>query len=62
MAFDTVGGETTATLVPAVRDGGVLVTIAGAPPEDTRIRSASFSMSPAAAQLEEIAALVAVAG
>src|SRR5207253_5755160 len=34
VAFDTVGGETTAGLLPTVREGGVLVTIAGAPPEE----------------------------
>jgi NADPH:quinone reductase-like Zn-dependent oxidoreductase len=32
--FDTVGGDTTAGLVPALAEGGVLVTIAGAPPEE----------------------------
>jgi NADPH:quinone reductase-like Zn-dependent oxidoreductase len=34
VAFDTVGGNTTQTLVPTVREGGILVTIAGGPPED----------------------------
>src|SRR4051794_17363124 len=34
LAFDTVGGDTTESLLPAVREGGILVTIAGAPPED----------------------------
>ncbi len=33
VALDTVGGEVTASLLPAVREGGVLVTIASAPPE-----------------------------
>src|SRR5205809_766810 len=33
VALDAVGGETTASLVPAVRPGGILVTIASAPPE-----------------------------
>ncbi|MFZ1925590.1 MAG: NADP-dependent oxidoreductase, partial [Solirubrobacteraceae bacterium] len=33
VAFDTVGGETTESLVPTLREGGVLVTIANAPPE-----------------------------
>jgi NADPH:quinone reductase-like Zn-dependent oxidoreductase len=32
VAFDTVGGDTTASLLPAVREGGILVTIAGARP------------------------------
>jgi NADPH:quinone reductase-like Zn-dependent oxidoreductase len=34
LAFDTVGGQTTATLVPTLAQGGVLVTIAGDPPVD----------------------------
>ena len=34
VAFDTVGGKTTATLVPTLAEGGVLVTIAGDPPAD----------------------------
>jgi NADPH:quinone reductase-like Zn-dependent oxidoreductase len=34
VAFDTVGAETSQSLLPAVREGGILVTIAGAPPED----------------------------
>ena len=34
VALDTVGGDTTATLLPALREGGILVTIAGAPPEE----------------------------
>jgi NADPH:quinone reductase-like Zn-dependent oxidoreductase len=59
LAFDTVGGETTATLVPALRDGGLVVTIAGAPPEDPRVRSQLLVMKPNGAQLQEIAELVA---
>ncbi|TML29759.1 MAG: NADP-dependent oxidoreductase, partial [Actinobacteria bacterium] len=31
VAFDTVGGETTESLLPTVREGGILVAIAGAP-------------------------------
>src|SRR5215207_6267574 len=39
LAFDTVGGDTTQSLVPTVREGGMLVTIANAPPEDAaRVR------------------------
>lgn len=34
VALDTVGGDTTASLLPAIREGGMLVTIAGAPPEE----------------------------
>jgi NADPH:quinone reductase-like Zn-dependent oxidoreductase len=63
VVLDTVGGETTATLVPALREGGVLVTIAGAPPEDeARTRGARAEllvMSPAPGQLARIAELVA---
>jgi len=63
VAFDTVGGETTESLVPTVREGGVLVTIAGAPPEEAaKERGASAEllvMSPSADQLARIAELVA---
>jgi NADPH:quinone reductase-like Zn-dependent oxidoreductase len=34
VVLDTVGGEVTASLLPAVRGGGMLVTIAAAPPEE----------------------------
>src|SRR5205814_10287290 len=34
VALDTVGGETTQSLVPTLREGGIIVTIASAPPED----------------------------
>src|SRR5207245_1519203 len=34
VAFDTVGGETTESLLPTLREGGILVTIAAAPPEE----------------------------
>lgn len=33
VAFDTVGGETTRSLLPTLRSGSVIVTIANAPPE-----------------------------
>lgn len=63
VVFDTVGGETTKTLVPAVREGGVLVVIAGAPPEaeaaERGARAELLIMSPDARQLADIAALVA---
>jgi NADPH:quinone reductase-like Zn-dependent oxidoreductase len=63
VAFDAVGGETTASLVPALRTGGVLVTIANAPPEQAAAqrgaRAELFSMSPSSEQLARIAALVA---
>jgi NADPH:quinone reductase-like Zn-dependent oxidoreductase len=34
VALDTVGGDVTQTLVPTLREGGIIVTIASAPPED----------------------------
>jgi NADPH:quinone reductase-like Zn-dependent oxidoreductase len=63
MAFDTVGGDSTQALVPTVREGGVLVTIASAPPEEAaRARGARAEllvMSPSSEQLARIAELVA---
>src|SRR3989440_4163791 len=63
LAVDTVGGATTASLVSTVHEGGKLVTIANAPPEDAaRERGASAQllvMSPSADQLAQIADLVA---
>ena len=63
VAFDTVGGETTQTLVPTVREGGVIVTIAGAPPEaeaaERGVRAELLIMSPSSEQLAQIAELVA---
>jgi NADPH:quinone reductase-like Zn-dependent oxidoreductase len=63
VAFDTVGGDTTQSLVPTVREGGILVTIANAPPEEAaRARGARAEllvMSPNAEQLTRIAELVA---
>src|SRR5205807_4504089 len=35
VALDTVGGETSQSVVPTVREGGIAVTIASAPPQDT---------------------------
>jgi NADPH:quinone reductase-like Zn-dependent oxidoreductase len=63
LAFDTVGGETTQSLVPAVREGGVLVTIANAPPEEAArqrgARAELLVMNPDPEQLARIAELVA---
>lgn len=63
VAFDTVGGETTESLVPVLREGGILVTIAGAPPEDAArergARAELLVMSPNSDQLARIAELVA---
>ena len=63
LAFDTVGGETTQSLVPTVREGGILVTIAAAPPEEAArergVRAELLVMSPSSDQLARIAQLVA---
>jgi NADPH:quinone reductase-like Zn-dependent oxidoreductase len=63
VAFDTVGGDTTASLLAAVREGGILVTIAGAPPEEAArergVRADLLVTSPKAEQLAQIAELVA---
>jgi NADPH:quinone reductase-like Zn-dependent oxidoreductase len=62
VAFDTVGGETTESLVPTLREGGILVTIAGAPPEEAArergARAELVVMSPSPEQLARIAELV----
>jgi len=62
VAFDAVGGDTTASLVAALREGGVLVTIANAPPEreatQRGARAVLFSMSPRPEQLARLAELV----
>jgi NADPH:quinone reductase-like Zn-dependent oxidoreductase len=62
LAFDTVGGETTGSLIPTLRRGGVLVTIAGAPPEQAAaergVRAELLMMSPSSEQLTRIAQLV----
>jgi NADPH:quinone reductase-like Zn-dependent oxidoreductase len=63
VAFDTVGGETTEALLPTVRQGGVLVTIANAAPEQAAaqrgVRAELLLMSPNPGQLARIAELVA---
>jgi NADPH:quinone reductase-like Zn-dependent oxidoreductase len=63
VAFDTIGGETTKTLVPTVREGGVIVVIAGPPPEaeaaERGARAEVFSASPNSEQLSKLADLVA---
>jgi NADPH:quinone reductase-like Zn-dependent oxidoreductase len=59
VAFDTVGGNTTESLLPALRKRGVLVTIAGAPPDEAAnqrgVRAELLIMSPNAEQLGRIA-------
>jgi NADPH:quinone reductase-like Zn-dependent oxidoreductase len=63
VVFDTVGGETTESLLVALREGGILVTIAGAPPQDAAqargVRAELLIMSPSSEQLARIAELVA---
>jgi NADPH:quinone reductase-like Zn-dependent oxidoreductase len=63
VAFDTVGGDTTQSLVPTVREGGILVTIANAPPEEAAhargVRAELLVMSPSSDQLARIGDLVA---
>ena len=63
VALDTVGGETTQTVVPTLSEGGIIVTIASAPPEEAaRERGARAELgatSPNAEQLTEVAELVA---
>ena len=63
LAFDTVGGETTQSLVPTVREGGILVTIANAPPEEAArqrgVRAELLVMNPDPKQLAHIGELVA---
>ena len=63
VAFDTVGGETTQSLLPTVREGGILVTIAAAPPEEAArergVRAELLVMSPTSEQLARVAELVA---
>jgi NADPH:quinone reductase-like Zn-dependent oxidoreductase len=62
VAFDTVGGETTESLLAVVREGGILVTIAAAPPEDAArergVRAEMLIMKRNSEQLARIAELV----
>jgi NADPH:quinone reductase-like Zn-dependent oxidoreductase len=63
VALDAVGGGVAASLLPAMRDGGVLVVIASAPPEEAArergVRAELLLNSPNPAQLARIAELVA---
>jgi NADPH:quinone reductase-like Zn-dependent oxidoreductase len=62
VALDTVGGAVTATLVPCLRDGGTLVTLAyppEVPPPAPGRRVESLAMHPDAGQLTRIAQLAA---
>ena len=63
VALDAVGGETTQSLLPSVREAGLLVTIANAPPAQAArargVRAELLVMSPSTEQLSRIAQLVA---
>jgi NADPH:quinone reductase-like Zn-dependent oxidoreductase len=63
LAVDTVGADTTQSLVPTVREGGVLVTIANAPPLEAAtargVRAELLVASASSEQLTRIAELVA---
>jgi NADPH:quinone reductase-like Zn-dependent oxidoreductase len=63
IALDTVGGDVPESLVPAVRQGGVVVTIAAAPPEEAAqargARAELLVSTPNPEQLARIADLIA---
>lgn len=63
VALDTVGGETTESLLPTLREGGILVTIAAEAPTDAAraqgVRAEAFSSRSDPEQLTRIAQLVA---
>jgi NADPH:quinone reductase-like Zn-dependent oxidoreductase len=63
VAFDTVGGAVTEPLLRTVREGGIIVTIAAAPPEqqarELGVRAELLIMSPSSDQLAQIAELTA---
>jgi NADPH:quinone reductase-like Zn-dependent oxidoreductase len=62
LALDTVGGATTVSLLPTLREGGTLVTIAyppEKPPQDCRCWVKPLIMRPSPEQLARIANLVA---
>jgi NADPH:quinone reductase-like Zn-dependent oxidoreductase len=62
VAFDTVGGETTESLLAVLREGGILVTIAATPPQDAArergVRAELLIMKRNSQQLARIAELV----
>jgi NADPH:quinone reductase-like Zn-dependent oxidoreductase len=63
VVLDTVGGETTQSLLPVLREGGILVGIAGAAPDEAArergVRAELLISSPDVEQLTRIAELVA---
>jgi NADPH:quinone reductase-like Zn-dependent oxidoreductase len=62
VALDTVGGEATESLLAVLREGGILVTIAAAPPEDAArergVRAELLTMKRNSEQLDRIVELV----
>ncbi len=63
VALDTVGGDNPLSLLPALREGGILLTIASAPPVDEAqrrgVRTELVQVGPDPEQLARIAELVA---
>ena len=63
VALDTVGGSVTASLLPTLREGGVLVTIANAPPTEAAaergVRAELLVMTPSSELLAQIGEMVA---
>lgn len=63
VGLDTVGGQGVESVVPAVREGGILIEIAAAPPEEAArersVRTELVSAKPNVAQLDRIAELIA---
>jgi NADPH:quinone reductase-like Zn-dependent oxidoreductase len=62
VAFDTVGGDTTRSIVPTVREGGFLAVIASAPPEEAAkergFRTAVHVTKPNPDEMKQIADLI----
>jgi NADPH:quinone reductase-like Zn-dependent oxidoreductase len=63
VALDTVGGDVTGSLLPTVREGGILVVIAAAPPEEEAkalgIRTELHVTGPDRHELAQVARLIA---
>jgi len=63
VAFDTVGGATTESLVPTLREGGILITTANAPPTEgarrVGARAELVQVGPNPEQLARVAGLLA---
>jgi NADPH:quinone reductase-like Zn-dependent oxidoreductase len=68
VVLDTVGGETGAGALPALRDGGIVVTLSGASVADLRdragerVRVAGILVEPDREGMEALAGLVASGG